>query len=217
MNSWAWRAAHHPHVRRDGDGLEAQALEDPGVGPVVRPVRRVQPGLVAIAGVAVLHHELAHPDQAAARPGLVAELRLEVVDDERQLAVAPDDVAQQVGDDLLVRHRQDHVPVRAILEASHLRADGVVAPGLAPQVRRVDDRHLHLLAADRVELLPDDLLHPLVDPEPERQQRVDPGAQLAHVAGPQQQPVGRHLGLGGIVAERGEEQVGQTHGAKDTG
>ena len=69
----------------------------------------------------------------------------------------------------------------------------------------------------RVELLADHLLHALGHAEAERQQRVDAGAQLAHVARPQQQAVGRHLGLGGVVAERGEEQVGQAHGAKDTG
>ena len=50
----------------------------------------------------------------------------------------------------------------------------VVAAALPPEVGRMDDRHLHLLAADRVHLLADDLLDPLVDPEAERQQRVDP-------------------------------------------
>ena len=210
-------AAHHPDVGADGNGLEAQALEDPRVGTVVGPVRRVEAGLVAIAGVAVLHDELAHAHQAAARPGLVTELRLEVVHDERQLAVAPDDVAQQVCDDLLVRHREDHVTVGAVLEPRHLGADRVIPAGLPPQVRGMHDRHLHLLAADRVQLLADHLLDPLVDAEPQRQQRVDPGAQLAHVARPQQQAVGRHLRFRGVVAERGEEQVAQAHGAKDTG
>ena len=211
------RAAHHPHVRRDGDGVQTQALEDPAVRAVVRPVRGVQARLVAVAAVRVLHHELAHADQPAAGPWLVAPLRLEVVDDHRQLAVALDDVPQEVRDDLLVGHRQDHVVVPAVLEARHLGADHVVPAGLAPQVRRVDHRHLHLLAADRVELLADDLLDALVDAEAERQQRVDPGPELADVSRPEQQAVRRHLGLGGVVAERGEEQVGQTHGAKDTG
>ena len=43
-----------------------------------------------------------------------------------------------------------------------------------------------------------------------------PGAELADVAGPQQQAVRRHLGLGRVVAEGGEEEVGQAHGAKDS-
>ena len=76
----------------------------------------------------------------------------------------------------------------------------------------MDDRHLHLLAADGVLLLADDLLDAVADALAERQQRVDPGAQLAQVARTQEQPMGRHLGIGGVVAERGEEQVGQAHG-----
>ena len=90
--------------------------------------------------------------------------------------------------------------------------DRVVATARPPDVGRVDDRHLHLLAADPVLLLADDLLDALADPLAERQQRIDPRAELAHVAGAQEQPVRRHLGVGRVVAERGEEEVGQAHG-----
>ena len=120
--------------------------------------------------------------------------------------------ASRMPDDLLVGHRQDHVPAVAVLEPAELRPDRVVAAAGPPDVGRVDDRHLHLLAADPVLLLADDLLDPVVDPLAERQQRVDPGAELADVAGPQQQAVRRHLGVGRVVAERGEEEVGQSHG-----
>ena len=53
----------------------------------------------------------------------------------------------------------------------------------------MDDRHLHLLAADRVHLLADDLLDPPVDPEAERQERVQPRAELADVPRAQEQAV----------------------------
>ena len=66
--------------------------------------------------------------------------------------------------------------------------------------------------ADPVHLLADDLLDPLVDPEAERQQRVDPGAELADVARPDEQAMRRHLGIGRVVAERGEEELGESHG-----
>jgi len=135
-----------------------------------------------------------------------------VVDHDRELAVRPDDVAEEVGHDLLVGHGKDHVAPRAILEARHLGPDRVVPAGLAPELRRVHDRHLHLLAADPVHLLADHLFHPLRDPEAERQQRVDPRSQLADVAGPDQQAMRWHLRVVGIVAERGEEQATQAHG-----
>ena len=86
-------------------------------------VAAVEPRLVGVAAVAVLHDELADADQAASGARLVAELRLEVVDDQRQLTVALHDVAQQLGDDLLVGHGEHHVAPGPVLEARHLGAD----------------------------------------------------------------------------------------------
>ena len=180
-------------------------------------VGAVEPRLVDVARVAVLHDELADAEQAAAGAGLVSELRLEVVDDHRQLAVAPDDVAQQAGDDLLVGHRQDHVPPGPILEADKLRPDLEVAAALLPQLGRVDDRHLHLLAADPIDLLADDLLDPAGGAVAQRQEGIDARAELADVAGPDEQPVRRHLGLGRIVAQSGKEQVAGTHARRIAG
>ena len=114
-------------------------------------------------------------------------------------------------DDLLVGHRQDHVAAVAVLEPGQLRADRVVAAAGAPDVGRVDDRHLHLLAADRVLLLADDLLDAVVDALAERQQRVDARAELPDVARPEEESMGRHLGFGRVVAEGREEELGKTH------
>ena len=68
--------------------LDAAALEDPVVGASVALEALVEPGLVAVERVRVLHDELAHAEQAAARPRLVAILGLEVVPELRQLLVA---------------------------------------------------------------------------------------------------------------------------------
>ena len=200
-------ATHDAHIRPNHDGGQAQPVEDAGVGRVVGQVGGVQPGLVGVERVRILHHELAHADQAAARSRLVTELGLEVVDDGRQLPVALDQVAQQVGNDLLVGHGQHHVPATAVLETDQLGADLGVAAGLLPELGGVDDRHLHLLAADPVDLLADHLLDALLHAEAQRQERVDAGPQLPHVAGAHEQPVADHLGLGRIVAEAGEEEV----------
>ena len=116
-------------------------------------------------------------------------------------------IEEQQADDLLVGHRQHHVAAVAVLEPGQLRSDRVVAAARAPDVGGMDDRHLHLLATDRVLLLADHLLDAIVDPLAERQQRIDPGAELAHVAGAKEQSVRRHLGVGGVVAKGGEEEV----------
>ena len=129
-------AAHHADVGGDRDRLEPEPLEDPDVRAVVGPVACVEAIVVSIAAIGVLHHELADPDEAAPRAWLVAELGLEVVEPDWQLPVGPDDVPEEVGHDLLVGHRDHHVPVAAVLEPGHLRADLVVAAGFAPQVGR---------------------------------------------------------------------------------
>ena len=208
---------HHPDVGADRDCVEPEAPEDPLVGLVMLAVAHVQAGLVAVAAVRVLHDELSDSDQAAARPRLVAELRLEVVDEERQLPVALDHVAQEEGDHLLVGHREDHVAIGPVLEPDELGADRVVPSALLPDLGRVHDRHLHLLAADRIELLADHLLDALVDAEPERQEGIDAGPELADIASPDEEAMRRHLGVGRIVAKTREEEMAQAHGAKNTG
>ena len=99
-------AAHHPDVGLDPVPLEAAAVEDPVVGLDVELVAAVEPLGVAVEAVGVLHRELAGAQHAGPRPRLVALLDLEVVEDQRQLAVGADVVGDVVGDGLLVRHRQ---------------------------------------------------------------------------------------------------------------
>jgi len=103
--------------------------------------------------VGVLHGELARADQAAAGARLVAELGLYLVEHQRELAVRCDILAQQVGHDLLMGHRQDGVAPGAVREARQFGADIVPAAGLLPQLGRLHDRQRHLLAADPVHLL----------------------------------------------------------------
>ena len=109
-------------------------------------------------------------------------------------------------------HGEDHVPAVAILEPTELRADRVVPAARPPDIGRMDDRHLHLLATDPVLFFADDLLHPIVDPLAKGQERIDPRAELADIAGTQEESVRRQLGFRGIVAQGREEELGQAHG-----
>ncbi len=83
-------AAHDPGLGLDEVDLEPAALEDPLVGCLVAVEARVETGLVAIERVGVLHDELAHPEEPAAGPWLVALLRAEVVPELWQLLVRLD-------------------------------------------------------------------------------------------------------------------------------
>ena len=207
MNSCEARAAHHPGVGADDDEIEPDAAEDPLVGSPVVLVLRVQSRLVPVEGVGILHRELADPDQPAAGARLVAPLGLDVVDDHRQLAVGVDLLPRQIGDDLLVGHRQDHVAVATVLEAGHLRADRVVAARFSPDVGGMDDRHQQLLPADGVHLLADDLLDLAHDPPAERQQAVDARAERPDQGRPQHQSVTGQLDVARRLTQRPAEQV----------
>ena len=97
------------------------------------------------------------------------------------------DLARVEGDRLLVRHRQDVVPAGAVVEVEDLR--DLDPPGRLPQLGGRQDGHQHLLAADRVHLLADDLLDLPVDAPAERQERPEAGADLADEAAAHEQLV----------------------------
>ena len=65
-------------------------------------------------------------------------------------------------------HGQDHVAPAPVLEAEHLLADGVVAPGGLPHVGGMQGGHGELLGADGVHLLAEDAADTLHDPPTQR-------------------------------------------------
>ena len=101
--------------------------------------------------VHVFHAELAHAQQPAARTGLVAELGLYLIQDQRQVAVALHVLAHQHGYDLFVRGAERQRAVAAVLEGEEILPEGDVASALSPYLQRLERRHEHLLSADGVQ------------------------------------------------------------------
>ena len=83
-------------------------------------------------------------------------------------------------------------------------AGGLV--GLAGQQRGEQQ----LLGADRVHLVADDVLDLAQHPQAQRQPGVDAGRGAADVAGAHEEPVARHLGVRGVLAQGADEQAGHT-------
>ena len=102
-------AADRAALGLDDDVGDAAAVEDPAVGLVHRVVAGVELLDVGVEAVGVLHQELAGPQDPEPGAGLVAELGLDLVERDRQLLVRPDQVADDVGDDLLVGRPERHV------------------------------------------------------------------------------------------------------------
>ena len=183
-------------------------------------VGRVEPGVVDVEGVGVLHHELAAAQEAGAWPRLVAVLVLDLVDRQRQVLVRRVQVLDHEGEHLLVRGAEQVVGALAVLEPED--AVAVLGPaagglvGLAGQQRREEQ----LLRADRVHLVADDALDLAQHAQPERQPGVDPRGVATDVAGPDEQPVAGHLGVRRVVAQRADEEAGHAqdgaHGQKPT-
>jgi hypothetical protein len=204
-------AADGARVGEDGDGGDAAAVEDVLVGDEHAVVGHVQVGVVDVEAVEVLHGELARPHEAAAGARLVAELRLHLVDEDGQLAVALDEPLEEVDDDLLVRGAERQLAVAAVLEDEERLAEGLAAAGLLPQLDGLEAGQHDLLAAGGVHLLADDLADLEEGAPAEGKVAVDAGGGLGDEAGAQEELVIRRLGLGGGLAQGLAEEVSQAH------
>ena len=206
------RAAHRPGHRLDDDVVEAEPVEDADVGVAVQLVALVEPGLVDVERVAVLHDELAPAQHARARPGLVAVLDLDLVDRQRQVLVRRVEVLDREGEHLLVGGPEEVVGALAVLEAEDVVAVLVPAAARLVGLARQQGGEEQLLGADGVHLLADDRLDAAQHLEAEREPGVDAGAHPADVAGPHEQLVARDLGVRRVLAKGSQEQGRHAHG-----
>jgi hypothetical protein len=127
-----------------------------------------------------------------------------VVEDLRQLLVRLQ-LARVERDRLLVRQREDERTAVAVLDLPEL--GDRVAPGGLPQLRRRKDRHEHLLPADRVHLLADDLHDLLVHAPSEGEKRPEARAHLSDEATPNEQHVARGLRVRGCLAQGRQKEL----------
>ncbi len=151
-------AADGARVGLDDAILQPEALEDAVVGVPHLAVALHRARLVEVEAVGVLHDELATAQQARAGARLVAELHLDLIEVDGQLAVALDVAPHHVGDDLLVRRPEVILAALPVLEAHQHVAVDVPAARLLEVLGRQERRHQHLLGARRVHLLADGAL-----------------------------------------------------------
>ena len=162
-------------------------------------------------GIGVLHGELAHADQAAAGPGLVAELGLDLVDHEGVGALRLGGAAHQLHAGLLMGHAQHHVVAAAILEPGQLAADLVIAAALPPQIRGHHHGEQHLLAVNGIHFFPDDVLDLAHDAAGGHIQAVNAVGHLLHIAAADHKDLADDLAIGGRLAEAVSQHIGKLH------
>ena len=194
-NSWLRSPPIGPEFGAHRDGLQAEPRERPEISDEHTVIRGARALVVEIEGVGVLHQEFATAHDAEAGTHLVAELPLDVIEVQRQVAIRPDVGAKDVGDHLLVGRAVEHVALVPVDDPKHLLAVVVIAAALAPEVGRLDGRHQHLQRARPVLFLAHDRFDPLQDADAERQPGIDAGCLLPEHSRPQHQPVRDDLRL----------------------
>ena len=156
MNSWMRLPPIGPVSARIGIDFRPMPREGAQIGDEHLVVGMPRAGLIDVERIGILHQEFAAAHQAEARPHLVAEFPLDVIEIERQILVGAHIGAEDLGDHLLVGRPVEHVALVAVLDAQHLLAVGLVAPALAPQIGRLDGRHQQFDRAGAVLLLAHD-------------------------------------------------------------
>src|ERR1039457_6451174 len=117
-----WNCSRAPATDRAGIGLynakiQPHTLKHTRVGGAHRGVALRQRAFVGMERVGVLHDEFAAAHDAKTRPYLVAELQLDLIEIDRQLAIALQFAPRNVGDHLFVRRADHKVTLVAILDA----------------------------------------------------------------------------------------------------
>ena len=195
-------AADRAVVGRDRAELQAEAGEDADVGVEHGLVRLLHAVDVAVEGVGILHGELAAAHQAEARTALVAELGLDVIEVQRQLAVRLDLGAHDVGHHFFRGRLQREVAAVAVLQAQQFRPHLVPAAGLLPQFGRLHQRHQQLDRAGLVHFFADDGLDLADHAQAQRHVGIDAGTEALDHPGPHHQLVADDLGVGRRFFER---------------
>ena len=87
---------------------------------------------------------------------LVAKLGLYLIKVNRQLLIAADLAAGQIGNDFFVGRADTELPVMTVMKAKQFRAILVPTTRFLPQFRRLHRRHEHLLGSCAVHFLSND-------------------------------------------------------------
>ena len=134
-------AADRTGVGGNRPKLETEPGEDARIRVVHRLVRLEHAVLVRVERIRILHHELARAHHAETRADFVAELGLDMIEIHRQLFVAFQLLARDVGDDFFGGRLDHEVALMAVLDAQQVGAVFVPASGFLPQLGRLHDRH----------------------------------------------------------------------------
>ena len=204
-------AADRAGIGLHGAEVQPEAGEHAGVGGVHVPVLAGQVIGVEVERIGVLHQEFARAHHAEARADLVAELGLDLVEVDRQLLVAGQLLAGEIGDRLLGRRAVAVFLLLAVADLQQLAAELLPAAGFLPQLARLDGGQQQFDRAGAVHFLAHHALDLAQHAQAQRGPRVQAGGELADHAGAQHQLVADQLGVGRGFLGGTQVEPGKAH------
>lgn len=163
--------------------------------------------------IGVLHQELACTHHAETRADFIAELGLDLVEIQRQLLVAVDFLARELGRGFFGGRGVAELLFLAVLDLQQLPAELFPAAGRVPQLARLDGGEQHFHRPGAVHFLAHDGLDLAQHAQAQRRPGVQPGGQLADHARAQHQTVADQLGVGRGFLGGVQVELGKTHRA----
>ena len=149
-----------------------------------------------VEGIGVFHDELTRTHHTEARAGFIAEFGLNLIQVQRQLAVAADVVAGQIGDHFFVGRANTEIAVVAVFHAQQFTAVLKPTAGFFPQFGRLNGRHKHFLSAGFVHFFTHNVFYFAQRAQAQRHPGVQAGGQFTDHAGTHHQLVADHHGIG---------------------
>ena len=170
-------------IGRHGTVAQTEAVKDLAVGCCHDLVAGLGGVLVAVKAIGILHGEFAPAHEAKARAAFVAKFGLNLVQILRQLLVALDLLACDVGDHFLAGRLHHVIACMAVLDAQQFRAHLGETSGFLPEFGRLHDGHGQLDGAGPVHLFAHDLLHLAYDTQAHGHVGVYPRPQFFNQTG----------------------------------
>ena len=174
-------------------------------------VRDLETFIRHIEGVGILHDELTTAQNSGTWTCLIAVLRLNLVERNRQILVGRILTLDHQGEHLLMSRAKQVVIFPTILQPEQVAA--ILGPpiGLLIRLPRQKRREVHLLETSRIHLFANDALDISVGDVAKWQPREDSRCNSSDVATTHEKSVARHLSISRILTQRAKEQIRQTH------
>ena len=212
LEFFAQITANRAAVGGNGPVAQAKSIKNLAIGTCHHLVAGFGGVLVTVKAVSVFHDEFARAHHAEAWPAFIPEFCLDVIEIARQLLVAFDLLAGDVGHHFFAGGLDDEVAVVPVFHAHQLGAHFFPAAGFLPEFSRLNHRHQQFHRPGAVHLFSHNRLDLADDPQTHRHVRVNARAQFFDHAGAHHQLVAGDFGIGRGFLLGGNKKLGCFHG-----